>query len=257
MVSRLGWALVLVCIAGPCVGAESIRADFSSRTFDRWLFRTDSRESGGRWDLEGGALRAILPPGKVSRPPLRFFGQFRLEGNFEIVASFEIKKLPRPARPPGNNSIELAIWGSGRYASVFRQAQVTADGRGFFVHRDDADRDVAEFVPAAEKSGRLGFRRVGDRLSFLYGKSSSPLAEIGSASLGAGPIDGLVLMGFANSTPDGLDVQFDRIDVIADRIVRSFGPPTSAWKAWSSAAVGVMLLVIVGFAVRRGRSTSR
>lgn len=257
MVSSSAWVLVLVCIGGPCVGAESIHADFSSQTFDQWLFRTDSRESGGRWDLEGGALRAILPLGKVGRPPLRFFGQFRLEGNFEIVASFEIKKLPRPAQPPGNNSIELAIWGPGRYASVFRQAQATADGRGFFVHSDDAHRDIAEFVPAAETSGRLGFRRVGDRVSFLYGKSSSPLAEIGSAPLGAGPIDGLVLMGFANSTPDGLDVQFDRIEVVADRIKRSFGPPTSAWKTWSAAAVGVMLFVAVYLAVRRGRSMSR
>ncbi len=256
MVSGPRRVIILVCIsgslAGSCAVGESIKVDFSSQTFDQWLFRTDAHETGGRWDLEGRALRAILPPGKMGRPPLRFFGQFRLVGDFEIIASFEIKKLPRPARPPGNNSVELAIWSPGRYASVFRQAQALVDGRGFFIHRDDTAHDFAAFVPAPEKSGRLGFRRVGDRLAFLYGKSPGPLAEVGSTVLGTEPIDGVVLLGFANNTTDGLDIQFDRIEVVADRIERSLGPPARPKRVWVVVAGGVTL-VIVGWSVMRLR----
>ena len=62
--------------------------------------------NGGRWDTKGSGLHASVPKGQASRGPLRFRGLMHLEGDFEIVADFEIIRLPRPAEPPAGAAVK-------------------------------------------------------------------------------------------------------------------------------------------------------
>ncbi|GEM_PF-7092167 len=88
--------LAILLFQAAFVGGDQndIRVDFDGHTFDRWLFRTEVGESGGRWDLTGAGIRAVLPTGTAGRPPIRFVALCHLEGDFQIAARYAIHGLP-------------------------------------------------------------------------------------------------------------------------------------------------------------------
>src|SRR5262249_37989923 len=108
-----------------------IDADFSTHSYDRWLFRAHSAMRGpafGRWDLKGTGLRAILPAGNTERAPLKFVALLDLQGDFEATTQFELTKLPRPKGAKGSNRIELAVRGKDGVASVYRHSSRDTEG---------------------------------------------------------------------------------------------------------------------------------
>jgi prepilin-type N-terminal cleavage/methylation domain-containing protein len=244
-------ATAATALASPSL-SDTISADFSAHTYSPLLFRADTRGTKGKWDLEGAGLLARLPPGATNRPPMKLASRFTLEGDFEIVADFTIVKLPRPSKAKGANGVELTIWSPERYASVFHQVQSGGEGYGYFVRGDDdASKDQASFIKTGSKTGKLGFRRVGSRLWFLRGETQGELVEFTSIEFGTAPVRETALEGFANGTPDGLEVRFDRLEIKADQIDRYESPgfELPGW-AWGIAIVPVCL---VGLEIRRRR----
>lgn len=227
--------LVLLLIQAAFAGGDenAIRVDFDGHTFDRWLFRTEVGESGGRWDLTGSGLRAVLPAGTAGRPPIRFVALFHLESDFQIVAQYAIHRLPRPRGKSGSNNVEIAVAGPDGFATVFRTADAAVgDGNGYYVDYADQRETVYQHVPSTATTGQLSVQRVGTKLVFSRGEVAGSLVEMGSVEFGREPITEVVFQALANNTTDALDVQFDRIEIRADRIIRLRSPSPVGWGLW-------------------------
>ncbi len=233
------------------VDSNRIVTDFASHTYDRSIFRAQGALRGpayGRWDLTSPGLRAIRPPGELDRPPLLFMGRFRLEGDFEITAHFSIAKLPRPKTKQGSNRIAIALDGPDRFASVFRAATHGGDVYDYEINGNQTESE-SQSVPTRATTGGLSARRRGTALSFWRSEAGGELEQLGSAEFDSGPISGVAFLADARDSGDGFDVRFDRIEILADRIVRvepDFGEGTPWWLLAIGlfAASGIAVLII-------------
>jgi len=75
---RIIVALCMLSWSISAIGSETIHEDFAGNEFNSMLFRALTNQSGGRWDLSGPGLRAILPTGAKGRsrsPPKVLDGQ--------------------------------------------------------------------------------------------------------------------------------------------------------------------------------------
>jgi prepilin-type N-terminal cleavage/methylation domain-containing protein/prepilin-type processing-associated H-X9-DG protein len=238
---------------------EKIHENFANSEFDARLFRALENGSGGRWNLDGPGLRAILPPGPRGRPPLKFVGQFHLEGDFRVAAVYAITKLP-PVKPGSyRNNIEIYLSNPNGFVSVFRTAETT-HGYGFHVHHPathDKNNDKYYRVPTSVQAGRLEVRRVGETLQISVGPAEGELVELGSAPFDNLPITEVAFQAIAYESTDGLDVRFDQVDIEADRIIRLLDASRSSGRLWGW-LVGIALVTIVCvYGTLRWRSTSR
>jgi len=229
-------------------GGDKIETRFEGKTFDRWLFRTEAGGTG-RWDLADGSLRGIVRPGKVGRAPLKFVGEFHLEGDFEVTTDYRIKSLPHPKSAPGSNNVEVFVGGPEGFATLFRnnESGSAGDGYGFYHHDTKSDAHRFEHIPTTDSHGTLRVRREGRSLRFFAGKDE-PLDELGSVVFGTGPIDSVILQAIANTTTDGIDARFERFDVTADKITRLLTRPLEpmsreAMIGWTLLGLGVVLVV--------------
>ena len=236
-------------------GHDSIREAFKGKAFDSWSFRALGNGSGGRWESGDLGLRGVLPIGGRNRPPLKFAGQFRLEGDFRITLSYSIVKLPRPRPPSNRNNIEIFISNAGGFASLFRNAEST-QGVGFHVHHPSGSKaDTYRRQPTAANEGQIQMWREGTILHFMAGGKDGPLSEIGTAPFDADPIADVAVHVLAYESVDALDVTLRSLDIEADRIIRVREPARSdgTWWAWfvASSVAGSL----VGLVVWRRRSS--
>ena len=228
------------CGNGDRTARDRVIADFAAHTYDRWTFRSQGAPRGpawGRWDLSGDGLRAVRPPGELDRPPLEFQGRFDLEGDFEVTASFAIRKLPRPKSKDGSNRIAIFLDGRDRSASLYRAANSGADGYGYEIHGVQAESEN-RFVPTRATTGRLRIERRGTTMTFWRSEGALPLEQIGSAEFDSSPISEVALLADARNSGDGFDVRFDRIGILADRIKRR-GPGSGEATPWGALIIGL------------------
>ncbi len=253
--------ILATCLASGTVRAresETIHEDFAGNEFDPRLFRALMNESGGRWDLSGPGLRAILPTGPKGRPPLKLAGQFHLEGDFRVAADYVITKLPHVKSGSYRNNVEIFLSNPGGFVSVFRTAEAT-DGLGFHVHHPESldKNDRYHRVKTSAKSGRLEVRRVGDTLHFAAGADGGELTDLGSAPFDSLPITEVAFQAIAYESTDGLDVQFDRVEIEADRIIRLLDPPRTTNSLWAWLAVTLIIATVSAYRLLRGRRSGR
>src|SRR5437763_13220353 len=112
------WIVVVLGLAAASSAkGEEIDVAFAG-DFDRGLFRPEGGGKLGRWEVDKAGLRGVLAKGSASRPPIKYRGTFRLDGDFEVVARYEVIDLPKPAPPPegkpnaeGANLLEIALKG--------------------------------------------------------------------------------------------------------------------------------------------------
>ncbi len=249
---------ILGCGNAEIASGDRIVADFASHTYDRSLFRAQGAPRGpawGRWDLSGDGIRAVRPPGELDRPPLLFLGRFRLEGDFEVTAQFTIKKLPRPKTKQGSNRIAISLEGPDRSASLFRAAAAEGDGYGYETDGAQAESEK-RFVRTRATTGRLCARRRGTTLTFWRSEAGGSLEQIGSASFDSGPISEVAFLADALNSGDGLDVRFDRIEILADRIERlrpSSGDGALSWASITGLVAGCTIAALIIRRWRNGR----
>ena len=246
------------CGNGDRATRDRVIADFAAHTYDRWTFRTQGAPRGpawGRWDLSGDGLRAVRPPGELDRPPLEFQGRFDLEGDFEVTASFAIRKLPRPKTKEGSNRVAIFLGGSDRSASLYRAANSGADGYCYEINSAQAESEN-RFVPTRATTGRLRIERRGTTMTFWRSEGALPLEQIGSADFDSDPISEIVFLADALNSGDGFDVRFGRIEILADRIKRHetrIGEPTS----WESLSLGLIAVGAITALIIRHRRNCR
>jgi prepilin-type N-terminal cleavage/methylation domain-containing protein len=261
--SRLFFVIVSfgALVAGLGVSADEIDVDFTRQSYDRWLFRPEAGLDGGHWNTRADGLHASLPKGQPSRGPIRFHGLMHLEGDFEIVADFEIITLPRPAEPPPKgevkdptNNIEIFLYAPDVMVTVFRDHRPSGEGWGFYARSPEGGSTLRHY-PGTGKSGRLGVRRSGSQLTFLHSGVDETLVEMGTVTFSIDPIADLGLQALALRSPDAIDVRFERLSIKADKIVRLEKPPSTGWgsETWLT-LVAVSTLVIGGLATWRLRA---
>ena len=250
-------------VSGAGVLADEIDVDFSRQSYDRWLFRPEAGLDGGHWNTRSSGLHASVPKGQPSRGPLRFHGLMHLEGDFEIIADFEIISLPRPAEPPAKatvkdptNNVEIFLYAQDVMVTVFRDHRPSGEGWGFFARSPEGGATLRHFS-ATGKSGRLGVRRVGNQLTFLHSGVNGTLVEMGTVTFSTEPIADLGLQALALRSPDAIDVRFERLSIKADKIVRLEKPPSNGWGSGTWLTLAAVLAVSIGgiaaWRVRSGR----
>ncbi len=253
--------ILATCLAPGTVRApasEMIVEDFAGNEFNTVLFRALTNQSGGRWDLSGPGLRAILPTGARGRPPLKMAGQFHLEGDFRVAADYAIKKLPHPKKGSYRNNVEIYLSNPNGFASVFRTAEA-ADGLGFHVHHPETlgKNDRYQRVKTSVRSGRLEVRRVGDTLHFSAKDDGGKMTDLGSAPYDDLPITEVAFQAIAYESTDGLDVRFDRLEIEADRIVRLFDSTGSGGYLWVWLASLPIIAGVFGYSLLQWRKSGR
>ncbi|MDG3006000.1 DUF1559 family PulG-like putative transporter [Paludisphaera mucosa] len=250
--------VLLIALAAPAAPpSDVLDVDLRSNGYDRALFRADSQGTRGRWLLEPDGLQALLPAGPAGRGPISLKGRFRLEGDFEVLADFRIRELPRPHAPRGAgdatafNALELVVAGPGGWTVVSRKHE--KGGPCFSSYADLGGRTIASPCLAdGRESGRLGIRRAGETLHFFYAGPDGSHSQIGEVQYGSGPVEEVSIQVHALNTLDGLRVQFDRIVVLADRIIKE-GSLRSGWAAsvLPAGAAVIAAASLVGIAIRR------
>jgi hypothetical protein len=229
-VIHLSYFVVLSVLSA--ASENQIDVDFVAQSgYDRSLFRSEVGLAGGKWETTRAGLRATLPTGPPTREPSKFLALVHLEGDFEIVVEYQVVKLPRLSAPhfvnaeePSNN-VEIAIRGKDFEATVFRDRRFNfGDEIGYYAKSPKAGV-VMLHRPAKNKAiGQLGLRRVGEQLTFLHGIGDGPLAETGSTPLVTTPVTEVALQILALSSPDAIEVKFNRLHLTADRLIR-IAPP--------------------------------
>ena len=256
------WAAVFVSLLvssrAPASDSAGIIEDFAGNDFNTTLFRALTNQSGGRWDLGGPGLRAILPTGARGRPPLKMAGQFHLEGNFRVAADYAIKKLPHPGKGSYRNNVEIYLSNPNGFSSVFRTAEA-ADALGFHVHNPEkaGKNDIYQRVKSSVKSGRIEVRRLGETLHFSATNEAGAMIELGSAPFDGLPITEVAFQAIAYESTDGLDVRFDRLEVEADHIIRLFDSAGSTSFSWAWLATLFIIAVLLGYGLFRWWNSGR
>ena len=96
---------------------QVIEADFSTHSYDRWLFRARTAMRGpawGRWDLKGAGLRGIMPRGESQRAPLKFLCACRASGGLRDHDSVQDRETAPPEAPESEQSARARRAGQGR-----------------------------------------------------------------------------------------------------------------------------------------------
>ncbi|QEH39109.1 Serine/threonine-protein kinase PrkC [Aquisphaera giovannonii] len=253
--------LILLGVATASAHAsDAIEADFARQGIDRWLFQTKANDTGGRWEPTAAGVRATLPKGPSNNQPTQLVGQFRLEGDFEIMAEYEIESLPKATRDKSakdamapSNNVEIGMSGPDWMVTCFRSNTEAADDQIGYYAKTPAGEvrfNAAPLTRPSERRGRLGFRRVGGMLTILHDQYDGVVLETDPIRFGIEPVSEPSLRLIKLNSRDALAATYTRLDIKADRIVRFREPPRSwwskaAWPAGITLAVAAFALLLL------------
>ncbi|MDG3006456.1 DUF1559 domain-containing protein [Paludisphaera mucosa] len=263
MALKIGAMVIVFGIASFCgdaqAAADEIDVIFTDGGYDRWLFSAKTGQSGGRWKVAADGLHAVIPRGSEKRTPMWFVAEANLEGDFEVVASYDARIRPKPRAKPGtpdyavSNGVELGLRVGETWVSIFDAVRPGGEEVGYFIRPPDGKNGYGQ-VPGTRPAGRLAARRVGSTLILLHGPPTGDLVELGRFEVGAAPAEEVALVPKPLNTTDALEIVYPRLVLKADRIVRLRRPPAD-WTAWIAAGLGLVLATIVGcLGLRRWRS---
>ena len=245
----------LLAVALSSAGADEVDTAFDSNGYDRWLFSPKAGQSGGRWKVADDGLHAVIPRGSEKRTPMWFVAEAKLEGDFEVVAEYDARALPKPRERPGmpdyavSNGVELGLRVGETWVSVFDTMRPTGEAVGYFI-RPPGGKNAYGQVPGTRPLGRLAARRVGSTLTLLHGEPTGDLVELGTFEIGTGPAEEVALIPKPVNTTEAIEVVFPRLMLKADRVVRLKQPPRD-WTRWIAAAIGLAAVAVLGVLARR------
>ncbi|QDV36096.1 DUF1559 family PulG-like putative transporter [Tautonia plasticadhaerens] len=262
---RVGWAIAVAAAGallgppGPASAEDRVETSFEGASYDRWVFRPMPGPPGSKWRAEDGLLVGTVRPGPVGYNALRFLADVHLVGDFEVVATYDVRSLPKPKTLPDfevweqANVIELHLSNASGEVGVYHNHRPDGQGIGFFA-RIPGGEDGWAHLPTAATWGRLGIRRAGETWTLLHGAEDGELASLGEAVLGTDPVDYLALMAVPMNTTSGLEVGFRDWSIRADRVVRLQQPPRSrAPYYWAAGAL--LVAIAAGLIAWRWRAS--
>jgi prepilin-type N-terminal cleavage/methylation domain-containing protein/prepilin-type processing-associated H-X9-DG protein len=232
------------------VAAEVIDVVFDAKGYDRWLFEPKTGQSGGRWRVSEDGLHAVIPRGPEKRTAMWFVAAARLEGDFEVVAWYDARMLPKPRGRAGlpdhavSNGSEMGFRVGKTWVSLYDARRAGGQVVGYHVRPPEGDERCGQ-VKADGPAGRLGARRAGPTLILLRGGPAGELEELGRFEVGSEPVEELALVPNPQNTTDAIEIVYPRLTIKADRIVRLRRPPGD-WTPWLAAAAGIGSASVAG-----------
>lgn len=207
--------------------AEDYEFDFSNGRFDADALIPmgyDSPFSMRFIRPERNGLRIAIPSSQGrSRPKMGLFAAFKLEGDFEITAGFDLVKADAPEVGMGVGA-NLYIMAEGSLNGATLRRCVAPDGQeAFFVHwalrqADGSRRADAMYVSAQSREGKLRLARTGTKLSYLVAEGDDlEFREIKAVEFGADPVSLIQLQAVTDGAAKNVDMLWRNISIRADK----------------------------------------
>ena len=211
-----------------------------------------------------GAVRLRVPANRNNASEVGLYSYFALAGDFEITATYELlSSSVSPRRLRGRVGLAVDAEQGAWHGSITR-TYTPGEGLAYLLESTQAapagnDGSSRLSVAATGKEGRMGLRRLGNRLVFLAANGrTAPLAEVGQLPCTERAIRTVRLFADAGEPPAGADVRLSAIEIRAEEITAGIPRTTGRTTAWGLLASLAMLIVAVAawFWIRHGRAAS-
>jgi hypothetical protein len=150
---------------------DDIYRDFRKQTEDDELhFRGPEAPTVIRHE---GGLRVVLPADRKDKGPVGIAGERRLQGDFEITASFEFIDVPRPPSSYGSGVSLFVQFDEPRYSAATLACYHTVQGKHVYSGDRRTTGDDGKPIRNGKNKlttatvGRLQLKRTGTDLFFL------------------------------------------------------------------------------------------
>jgi hypothetical protein len=246
------------CVQAVRGGEE--RFDFRGSRFDNARLTVLGEGTAQLLVPEADGLRIAIPQG-AAVDEVGFAPRFRLRGDFEIIATFELIHLPSPKSGYGvGPRIYIGTATEDEQAATVARLRRVREGDVFSAHNaryaatKDAGRERTHrtvLVPATGKVGRIGLRRTGTNLQYLAsdGEGGNP-AEIGSWTFTAADVSSVRMSLHGHGAAAAGEMRWKDVVIRADEFVRPHG---SRWAGRLLALGALLVPVAVGIGVWRYR----
>jgi len=247
-------AMVVLVLLVPRSGASEMRdalhVDASNPRLLRTRFGTYGYQPRRSIFPEAASVRFWLPDAD-GVPQTGLYSYFVLAGDCEVTLTYELLNLP-PPRGGYGSGVGLAFDFAGGGRGAIQRVARKGEGDGYVLQTTPGEfggkmKEVDQFVPTVSTHGRIGLRRVKNKLIFLRADAvEDPLTEFESLPFTDRPIRAVRLFADPGGSPTALDVTLSQIEIRAEEIAS--GVPrseqnTGGWRwLWAVvfAAVGAL-----------------
>lgn len=254
------YLVVLATTAATSVVAEEFYHDFRGGQFDSESLTLVGENTKQFVRSDNDGLRIVqMEEDEVLRPH-GCSPRFKIQGDFEITASFEILQLSRPSQGYGAGvSLRVLTKRPDGNAATVARFHHPKRGQTFVT---DVARTVggkrthdSKFSPTASATGKLRLIRTGSVVRFLAVEGNGQqFRELGQANFGTDDVNYVNIEGLTGTAPCTFDARFLDLRVVAEAFA-SQGPvgPRGA-STWAILAGGVGVSIL-GYVLYRRQST--
>ncbi len=148
------------------------RQDFRNRPIDEQSLKYEPASAARHVQVEAEGLRISLPGEQVNRQPTGFKTRFRVQGDFDVVVSYELLQADRPSKGPGIGvTLYLVCDNPAKDALMLGRVNRKEDN-GYNCNKMFKDANgkrhfLNEPVASQSRSGKLRLVRRGSVVTFL------------------------------------------------------------------------------------------
>jgi hypothetical protein len=211
---------------------------------------------------EPQGLRLTLPADRASRDPVGIAPRFRIRGDFEITAGYEILAAEEPRSGHG---VGFNLW--VRFDEPRLQAasvgQLRRAGKGYLLVCDRTTTDDegqqqhrGTTAPAESRQGWVRLTRIGSRLTWFAAGPSGQFTKLYESDVSPADVTLARLAATSGFAPHAVDVRLldvaIRSDVLPNTSSAPEPPPSRGWW-WALVAPGLAMPALGGWLLLRRR----
>jgi MYXO-CTERM domain-containing protein len=242
--------LGLLAAAAPLFAAEPeiLRADFRGKPIDEKLFQKFGVKDQIRIEPEG--LRITLPGGGGQAADTGIQTRFRIVGDFDITASFELLSAEIPLRARGVGVTLHARLGDPAETSPFMGRFNRQDGSWYTCDRGAFDENRQRHIeerqfPSEATAGRLRLMRRGSVVTYAVADGGSDdFRRLWDWEVGTADIKVLRLQAENQKSDAPLDVRFLDLEIRSGQSFAKDGTPLVSEGGSKGGLVAIEILTL-------------
>lgn len=255
MRAALAILVVSTCLATATWAEESFQQNLRGSNSGEPMLTLTSADAAEHAEPTAEGYLFSLPASDAPLPPAGLLTQFRVRGDFEITAGFEIVGLTPPATGYGSGASLFVLCNSRDGATVARFAMPKA-GEAIVTDRMSpaglsGDKHDVQTAPTRSKSGKLRLAREGATLRYLFSEGGAEFQEVRRENFTKSDLTTVRLAADTGLSTGALAVRFTDFSVRADAL--PLGPASegearkwiAAWLAGTLAVVGTFAVAVV------------